>query len=427
MKLDMIAYDIIPLLNNEKFLKMREISKPLDEYILMNLKNRDINISKYFDESKKYKKYVPTRCIKYGDMRISSKINKPTFNWYRYVMTNEISEYELINYMDRITVMDMFHIGKYVKLSERFLRNYGSMIYCWDDILKYQCLSEEFIDEYINRFEFRKIFVYQKVSEKFIEKYKSRIEDWSQIIESQKLSEKFIEDNFIDEEYWETIFIFQILSESFIEKYYKKLWIQYSNKNIEEILLIILRNQKLSEKFIINWLLPQFSNLEDIKKNKEIISNILHYQSLSEYFLEKYVDEKTKDYYVSFRKTNISKKYVEAYITRKNGSIMNSIIRNYQLSEKILEKYIDKIEKQSLFFYQKLSNEFILKHYEDNINHLSLIIIKQEISMHTLIELIKRTSNLNMKPHIKTIKKLVWERQNYTIEEFENIGIFLKL
>ena len=98
---------------------------------------------------------------------------------------------------------------------------------------------EKFFDENIKNFEVDWAYIskYQKLSEEFIEKYIDKV-DWFYISIFQKLSESFIEKH-IDKADWYYISKYQILSESFIEKHSDKVdWYW------------ILKYQKLSKKFI---------------------------------------------------------------------------------------------------------------------------------------------------------------------------------
>jgi hypothetical protein len=88
----------------------------------------------------------------------------------------------------------------------------------WISLSRYYSLSEEIIDEFVDKWNWEDIFYYQKLSESFLEKYLNKIN-------SQKYN-------------WYYISKYQQLSESFIMKYIDKL-------NIH----CILTNQSLSEEF----------------------------------------------------------------------------------------------------------------------------------------------------------------------------------
>jgi len=62
----------------------------------------------------------------------------------------------------------------------------------WEEISKYQKLSEAFIEKYADKVDWTLISKYQKLSEPFIEKYADKV-DWGEISEYQELSEPFIE------------------------------------------------------------------------------------------------------------------------------------------------------------------------------------------------------------------------------------------
>jgi len=118
---------------------------------------------------------------------------------------------------------------------EEFKDKFSS--YDWVKIIKYQKLSEDFIEQ---KHEFfikiindnhhcyedgddsrkafwRRISEYQQLSEKFIKKFIQNI-DFGMISRHQKLSEEFIEE-FQDKLFWDEISIHQALSEDFILKW----------------------------------------------------------------------------------------------------------------------------------------------------------------------------------------------------------------
>jgi hypothetical protein len=110
-------------------------------------------------------------------------------------------------------------------------------IVSWDDISKFQKLSENFIREFQDKVDWVWISEYQKLSEDFIREFKNKVY-WGNISIYQKLSEGFIRE-FKDKVYWYDISVFQKLSESFIREFKNRVnwgWISAS--------------QKLSESFI---------------------------------------------------------------------------------------------------------------------------------------------------------------------------------
>ena len=99
----------------------------------------------------------------------------------------------------------------------------------WEDICKYQILSEDFIEKNKNFIDWNLISKFQTLSESFIEKYKHSLK-WDYIVQMQTLSEPFIEKMYNFEKssentegetfiYWELISYFQDLSLPFIKQY----------------------------------------------------------------------------------------------------------------------------------------------------------------------------------------------------------------
>jgi hypothetical protein len=127
-------------------------------------------------------------------------------------------------------------ISRYQKLSEEFIREFQDRVY-WGWISEYQKLSEGFIREFKNKVSWRWISKYQKLSENFIREFKYKV-DWSNISASQKLSKNFIRE-FKNKVSWNNISAYQKLSEGFIREFKNKFdwgWIS--------------EYQKLSESFI---------------------------------------------------------------------------------------------------------------------------------------------------------------------------------
>ena len=170
-------------------------------------------------------------------------------------------------------------------------------------------LSEEFIDRFNDKVDWRLISRNQALSEPFIEKYNDKV-DWRLISRNQALSEPFIE-KYKDKVVWSSISRNQALSEPFIEKYKDKVDWYY-----------ISTYQKLSESFIEKY------------KDKVDWTYISIYQKLSEEFIEKY---QNKVYWIH-------------------------ISMFQKLSEEFIEKFQDKVSGYRISEYQKLSDEFIKRH-----------------------------------------------------------------
>jgi hypothetical protein len=153
---------------------------------------------------------------------------------------SENIDYEYV-YLNRWRVnWEIF--SSYSGLSEEMIEEFKYYVK-WHCILKYQKLSNSFIEKMVNNFVNRAIYkpkmdmlweclsVYQNaqhennlnwillsenqnLSENFIEKYKDKI-DWNCISRCQKLSTKFIE-KYKDKVYWKTILYRQKLNDILI-------------------------------------------------------------------------------------------------------------------------------------------------------------------------------------------------------------------
>lgn len=133
---------------------------------------------------------------------------------------------ELIEYVDWRKII------KKRKLTERFITKYIDQ-FSLNDILKYQILSEEFIEMLYTRFmrertntfsgfPMEHVIGYQTVSESFIEKHLDEIRYEHDVARYQTLSEEFMEKH-MDKLNWSQIAQYQELSIPFMEKHIVKL------------------------------------------------------------------------------------------------------------------------------------------------------------------------------------------------------------
>lgn len=110
------------------------------------------------------------------------------------------------------------------------LKNYWIIIkhnFDWEEISKYQYLTEDFIEKYQDKVNWKSISYYQYyLSEEFLEKHIEKI-DFGGIIGDDG---RFFYFNFIEKHLdrltkanWKNLVRYQILSESFMEKYQDKL------------------------------------------------------------------------------------------------------------------------------------------------------------------------------------------------------------
>ena len=166
-------------------------------------------------------------------------------------------------------------ISRNQALSEPFIEKYQDKV-VWSSISRNQALSEPFIEKYKDKVDWAYISTYQKLSESFIEKYKDKV-DWTYISIYQKLSEEFIE-KYQNKVYWAYISMFQKLSEEFIEKFQDKV----SGYRISEY-------QKLSDEFIKRHNLIVKKNslwqYKDKEFKKEEVIKTGKYECYDDYFI----------------------------------------------------------------------------------------------------------------------------------------------
>ena len=91
----------------------------------------------------------------------------------------------------------------------------------WEKLVKFDVLSEAFMEEYADKLDWKMISKYQKLSEKFIERHADKV-NWYEISIHQELSEAFIE-KYADKVHWRLISIRQQLSDEFKQRHANRL------------------------------------------------------------------------------------------------------------------------------------------------------------------------------------------------------------
>ncbi|ALN97802.1 tryptophan repeat gene family protein [Bacillus phage vB_BpuM-BpSp] len=123
-------------------------------------------------------------------------------------------------------------VKKYFDLTiEKHIEEKGIDQVDWDEIVFFK-LSEEFIEKYADNFNWSMILKYQRVSEEFVDRNKDRIKrtGWRYFSMKEFLTEDFIRRNFsnLDKH---AISICQKLSEKFIIDHYEFLDFEYLQQN----------------------------------------------------------------------------------------------------------------------------------------------------------------------------------------------------
>ena len=172
-------------------------------------------------------------------------------------------------------------LSTHTGLTEEFIREFADM-FDWEYISKCQHLSEDFIREFKDYVDWDYISSYQHLSEDFIGEFKDRV-NWTYISMYQHLSEDFIRE-FKDNVKWGWISHYQYLSEDFIREFKNRVWWFW-----------ISECQRLSEEFIdeFNYLL-----------NENVIADSWHYKSVEEKkkaVMETGLYECHNDYFIAYK------------------------------------------------------------------------------------------------------------------------------
>jgi len=284
------------------------------------------------------------------------------------------------------------------KVSEEFINSYkdGFDIEMWDLTIYSQKLSESFLIDNIDKIAYGVMLANQDLSEKFIRNLiKKNISEkkekslWWSINNYLKLSEEFMEE-FEKKINWKDIKKnnkITELSDEFIEKYKNKLGLNYSLKMItnkdkfikdNNTILVEVKSlySSLSDDFMQNNNTDKYS----LSKNKNISEEFVNkYHDkvdweviLKECFLtEKFLNNNLiKDYTNSSKIENkktikgLSQKYIEENLNRID---ISKLLKHKKIDEEFLIKNINVFGWEMVSLYQNLSEEFIEK-YEKEIN-----------------------------------------------------------
>jgi hypothetical protein len=149
-------------------------------------------------------------------------------------------------------------------------------------------------------------------------------------------------------------FQYRCFSERFILKYFVPLKIFES----------ILCNQKVSEKFIINHIIPFRDTFIDSSTLSSNIQSSLNFwegvskQQLSEKFIIKYQEKLNWKNISEYQK--LSKDFISKYYHRYLNFYYLS--RNVNLTEEIIEEFKNDLYWDQLSLYQNFSLDFLIKH-----------------------------------------------------------------
>jgi len=228
-------------------------------------------------------------------------------------------------------------ISKYIyKISTKYTDK-TSYDKVWKNVLSSNKLSEEFIENNIDHIKkiggLGIILSTQSLSEKFILKYDL---DFDTVCQYQKLSVEFIEQH-LDDINWDALSQNIYMSDYLIEKYHDKL----------DWYLISPFKSTFSETLIEKYSKPIILPDGTVCKYKFNWEFMFGHQQFSENLLEKYA----------------------------NGSICYDdelgwfeISRSqFNMSEKFIDKYIDKFDKEELFWHNNPSMNTIKNHGKDQI------------------------------------------------------------
>jgi len=99
---------------------------------------------------------------------------------YTYIRKLVENKKDYISYVEKRKSNEMFDIPKYIRnLSEEFMERFQDKL-DWRDISSYQILSENFIEKFQDKVDWYYISSCQTLSENFIEKFQNKV-NWNSI------------------------------------------------------------------------------------------------------------------------------------------------------------------------------------------------------------------------------------------------------
>lgn len=291
-------------------------------------------------------------------------------------MKNSILEEVLINSIDWDNISKKDNLSynfiiKYKKYINWYSiinnRHYNEKIFarCIDCIPLYKLitsrkLSEEFIEKYIVTTDkyWEEISRFQNLSESFMDKYKDKL-NWDMMMISQAMSEEFIISH-IDYINWKSLSIYKrdYLSADFLLKYKDKVhwdiisdkYKYFSNEDLEKLHDLILWDTYINKHYILEEIIDKyFDYFTDM-------GNLLYRRKLSEDFLIKHQEKLGWDNISQFATLNSKfltkyKYFVNWDLVIINNRVYMSTKGIYKLKPNIIKRIIYKL------FKNKLSNE----------------------------------------------------------------------
>ena len=346
----------------------KEIHEPIARIAIKRFVGRSKKSFIFLAENRVYGDYTFANELNFGSQvksilhksNLQTNLNKNIAKFtrndddsYSDSFSNETYFYDLKSFDDKtpeqLRRVNWDKVSQQTELPIEFIREYKDYLN-WSHICKCQTLTEDLIDEFAFRLTYtnwRYISEYQKLSEKMIAKYANKV-DWYYITLHQKLSPAFIK-RFQDEIHWEKLAGRKKLSEQFIKQFYHKIPMKHlaiHNGLSNEFIIDLLKNKNLPIENIIMFNTFNYYPepvLEYIIDHKDeltahigmmddlhtIVSEICRKASLSEAFLEKYIDYVNWAYVAS--EQNISKKFISKY----EKYLMPEAERILELNEKI--------------------------------------------------------------------------------------------
>ena len=185
-----------------------------------------------------------------------------------------------VEFLDRMSkYVDWNNVSRYQKLDGWFIEKYHLNLN-WDYISTYQKLDECLIDMFSDRVNWYFISVYQRLSEGFIGRFVGVTNCYDSVVRFKSLSEEFIESNFseLSSRY---LCICQRLSEDFIERYADVLDFRLISiyQHLSDSFIGRYRDRLDMHEIALNW------NYKSVEEKKRLLVDTCKYECHDDYFI----------------------------------------------------------------------------------------------------------------------------------------------
>lgn len=197
-------------------------------------------------------------------------------NWDYISTYQKLDECLIDMFSDRV---NWYFISVYQRLSEDFIERHADKV-DWVTISYCQRLSEGFIKRHADKVDWWSIFAYQRLSDGFIGRFVGVTNCYDSVVRFKSLSEEFIESNFseLSSRY---LCMYQRLSEDFIERHADVLDFRLISiyQHLSDSFIGRYRDRLDMYEIALNW------NYKSVEEKKRLLVDTCKYECHDDYFI----------------------------------------------------------------------------------------------------------------------------------------------